>query len=159
VPDAAAVERAAAAALAPFGRPAGDLEAIREALYDLMWHDVGILRDAGGLARAAAALDELHARLARTGLADSSRAFNLTWHDWLNLDSLIAVSKAIARAAAARENSCGAHFREDFPRAGDPAGAAFTRIRQAGSGELALEFVPVAFTRVRPGETLLRDAA
>jgi fumarate reductase flavoprotein subunit len=157
-PDRAAVERAQAAALAPFGRPAGDFDAIREALYDLMWNDVGILRDGAGLARALGALDELQARLARTGLADPTRAFNLTWHDWLNLDSLLAVSRAIAHAALAREDSCGAHFREDFPRGADPAAAAFTRIRRRGDG-FALEFVPVEFTRVRPGESLLKEAA
>jgi fumarate reductase flavoprotein subunit len=157
-PDRAAVERAQAAALAPFGRPAGDLDAIREALYDLMWADVGILRDGAGLARALGALDDLHARLARTGLADATRAFNLTWHDWLNLDSLLGVSKAIAHAAVAREDSCGAHFREDFPRRADPTAAAFTRIRRRGDG-FALEFVPVEFTRVRPGESLLKEAA
>jgi fumarate reductase flavoprotein subunit len=157
-PDPEAIERARVASLAPFGPPAGDLNAIREALYDLMWNDVGILRDGAGLRRSLGALDELHARLARTGLADTTRAFNLTWHDWLNLDSLIGVSKAIAHAALAREDSCGAHYREDFPRAADPAKAAFTRIRRHGAG-FALEFVPVEFTRVRPGETLLKEAA
>jgi fumarate reductase flavoprotein subunit len=157
-PDRAAVERAQAAALAPFGQPAGDLNAIREALHELMWQDVGILRDRASLVRGLDALDALHARLARTGLADPGRAFNLTWHDWLNLDSLIAVSRSIAHAALVREDSCGAHYREDFPRAADPARAAFTRIRRRGDG-FALEFVPVEFTRVRPGETLLKEAA
>ena len=47
------------------------------------------------------------------------RAFNLTWHDWLNLTNLVAVSRVIVRAALAREDSRGAHFRADFPEAGD----------------------------------------
>ena len=120
-----------------------------------MWNDVGILRDGPGLARAAGALDALHERLERTGLPDRDRAFNLTWHDWLNLDSLLTVSKVIARAATAREDSRGAHFREDHPRVRDLERSAFTRVRAAGT-DFALEFVPVEFTRVRPGETLLR---
>jgi fumarate reductase flavoprotein subunit len=41
--------------------------------------------------------------------------YNLTWHDWLNLDSLVAVSRAICASAAARNESRGAHHREDFP--------------------------------------------
>ena len=68
------------------------------------------------------------------------------------------MSKAIAHAALAREDSCGAHYREDFPRAAEPAAAAFTRIRRRGDG-FGLEFVPVEFSRVRPGETLLKEAA
>jgi fumarate reductase flavoprotein subunit len=155
-PDRDAVERARRRTLHPFGQPAGDLPAIREALYEVMWNDVGILRDAAGLARAAAELDRLHEWLGRTGLADRDPAFNLTWHDWLNLDSLLGVSKVIARAAMAREDSRGAHHREDFPAVRDLERSAFTRVRATGR-DLALEFVPVEFTRVRPGETLLKN--
>src|SRR5205085_12550675 len=50
--DRAALEAARARAFGPLGRRTGDLEAIRRALYDLMWNDVGILRDPAGLARA-----------------------------------------------------------------------------------------------------------
>jgi fumarate reductase flavoprotein subunit len=153
-PDPETIERARRRTLHPFAQPAGDLPAIRAALYELMWNDVGILRDAAGLARAAADLEVLHERLHRTGLPDQDPAFNLTWHDWLNLDSLIDVSRVIARAAAAREDSRGAHFREDHPAVRDLERSAFTRVRRSGR-ELALEFAPVDFTRVRPGETLL----
>jgi fumarate reductase flavoprotein subunit len=155
-PDRDAIERARARTLHPFGQPAGDLPAIREALYDVMWNDVGILRDAAGLARASAELDRLHEQLTRTGLPDQDPAFNLSWHDWLNLDSLLAVSKVIARAATARDDSRGAHHREDFPAVRDLERSAFTRVCMRGR-DLALEFFPVEFTRVRPGETLLRD--
>ncbi len=153
-PDRDAIERARRRTLHPFEQPAGSLPAIREALYDLMWHDVGILREAAALGRAAGALDDLHERLQRTGLPDQDPAFNLTWHDWLNLDSLITVSKAIAHAALAREDSRGAHFREDHPAVRDLERSSFTRVRLRGR-DLALEFAPVEFTRVRPGGTLL----
>ena len=58
-----------------------------------MWDDVGIVRDAASLARAAGALDELEARLDATGVAGPQLAFNLTWHDWLNLKNLVFVSQ------------------------------------------------------------------
>ena len=69
-------------------------------------------------------------RTAVDGRADRDRAFNLTWHDWLNLRSLVEVSKVIAAAALKRENSRGAHFREDFPAEGDLATSTFTVARQ-----------------------------
>jgi hypothetical protein len=85
-----------------------------------MWEDAGIFRDAAGLARAADGLDELDAALDRTGVTGGDLAFNLTWHDWLNLKSLVLVSRAIVVAAAGREESRGAHFRSDFPEMRPP---------------------------------------
>lgn len=121
-----------------------------------MWDDAGIVRDAAGLDRAARALEDLQHELDGIALpAGQSRTFNLTWHDWLNLSSLIGVSKSIVHAATARENSRGAHFRADFPDAGNFATSTFTRVRADAAGSLALEAVPVAFTRVRPGESLI----
>jgi len=96
--------------------------------------------------------EELHA----TGLRDGDRAFNLTWHDWLNLESLVAVSKVIAKAALKRENSRGAHCREDFPEEGDLATSTFTVVRQR-DGQVDVTDAPVAFTIVQPGETLLEE--
>ena len=152
-PDEAVIAASVACHEAPFGRPAGDLAAIRDALSECMWDDVGILRTAQGLDRALLALDELDARLQRTGVADGDRGYNLSWHDWLNLRSLIAVSRVIALAARAREDSRGAHFREDFPAAGELAASTYTVVRDGG-GRLGLTREPVAYTRVRPGETM-----
>ena len=81
--------------------------------------------------------------------------FNLTWHDWLNLANLVAVSQVIVRAALARENSRGAHFRADFPDAGDLDTSTYTRVRQSSGGTLDVQAVPVQFTRVRPGNSLV----
>ncbi|OGA37158.1 MAG: fumarate reductase [Betaproteobacteria bacterium RIFCSPLOWO2_12_FULL_62_13] len=157
-PDREALEAAIASARAPLGNPAGDLAAIRETLYELMWDDVGIMRDAASLKRAEGALDELEARLDATGVDASNLAFNLTWHDWLNLKSLILVSKTIRFAAMAREDSRGAHFRSDFPDVRDLANSCYTCVTWK-DGRFDIAMRPVQFTRVKPGETLLKEAA
>jgi fumarate reductase flavoprotein subunit len=125
-----------------------------------MWDDAGIVRDAASLARADRALGALEGELAGSALPAGARdrAFNLCWHDWLNLGNLVAVSRAIVRAAQARENSRGAHYRADFPQAGDIAQSAYTRIVLRGR-DLGCEQVPVRFTRVRPGQSLLAARA
>lgn len=155
-PDQAIVDAALERTLRPFSRPAGDLNSLRERLYRVMWDDVGIVRDAAGLTRAARALEDLGAELDAAGIPDSSRTFNLTWHDWLNLHSQILVSRAITAAALAREDSRGAHFRADFPETGDLNTSANTFVRLDGD-RIAVTAEPVAFTRVRPGETLIED--
>ena len=122
-----------------------------------MWDDVGILRDAAGLARAATRLAELRDALGRVGVSGSDLRYNLTWHDWLNLDNLVTVSESIRAAAAARQDSRGAHYREDFPLTGDLAQSAFSRVRlsEPGGDACGVSWQPVQFTRVRPGQTLL----
>ena len=154
-PDRAAIEAAVAVCEKPF-RAGGkaDLNSLRENLYEVMWDKVGIIRDAAGLSGAQMELAALEADLDACRLADASRAFNLTWHDWLNLKSLVAVSRVITAAALARTDSRGAHFRSDFPSAGPLEQSAFTSIQD---GKLTMK--PVAFTRVRPGQSLLKDAA
>ncbi|MDW3681372.1 FAD-binding protein [Cupriavidus sp. CV2] len=157
-PDEAAIAAAITAMEAPFGKQAGSLEPIREALFDCMWDHVGIMRTRDGLMRARERLAELEQMLKATGVADGHRAFNVTWHDWMNLSSLIGVSQVIVEAALSREDSRGAHFREDFPATGDLPGSSFTVVRQR-DGMLQLTRSPVQFTRVAPGETILEEAA
>ncbi len=155
-PDPAAIEAAVAQCRAPLGKPPGDLDAVREKLYDLMWDDVGIDRDAKGLKRAEGALDQLEAELDGMGVAEANLAYNLSWHDWMNLKNLILVSKSIRFAAMAREDSRGAHYRSDFPEVRDLENSHFTCVNWR-EGSFASSTRPVKFTRVRPGETLLKD--
>ncbi len=157
--DLAAIDGAVAELEKPFARQAtASLELVRDKLYDLMWDKVGIIRDAEGLAGAARELAALETALDEHGLPDHNRAFNLAWHDWMNLKSLVGVSRAITAAAMAREDSRGAHFRADFPESGPLETSAFTSIRLQDSG-LVVEAKPVRFTRVRPGQTLLKNVA
>jgi len=139
----------------PFQQHGQGLEEIREQLYATMWERVGILRSSTDLQQAQAELQTLAQGLHSVGLAQADRAFNLSWHDWLNLRNLIDISRVIAAAALAREDSRGAHYREDFPETRHLEQSAFTTIRASGD-HLDLQWTPVQFTRVKPGETILQ---
>jgi len=114
--------------------------------------------DAAGLERARTALEDLGHRLDETGIPDTDLAFNLTWHDWINLKNLILVSRAITAAAIARENSCGAHYRADFPNEAVAESSEYVSV-VSRDGRFGLARHPVQFTRVRPGESLIKNAA
>ena len=158
-PDVEVAKAAAAASLRPFSLAAGDLNDLRKRLLDMMWDEAGIIRTKDSLGRALVELDRFEAELTATGIPDSSPAFNLTWHDWLNLESQLTISKTIVHAALARENSRGAHYRDDFPDEGDLEASYFTKVRLEGDGSKASDFgvttEPVKFTIVKPGESLI----
>lgn len=157
-PDRAALERGLARAFGPLGRPHRDLPAIREALYETMWADVGVLRDKTGLDRAQERLAELAEAVQRSGASDGDRRYDLTWTDRLNLESLVSVSRAICAAALARADSRGAHFREDFPETSDLVTSRYTVVRGREDG-VDVTTEPVSFTRVTPGSSLVDQAA
>ncbi len=123
---------------------------------DTMWDDVGVLRTSEGLHRGLEKLGSLKSELFETGLVDDNRVFNLSWHDWLNLQSLIDVSEIIASAALSRENSRGAHYREDFTDTGSLEASYFTLARRLPD-KIEVQQAPVEFSLIKPGESLLDD--
>jgi succinate dehydrogenase/fumarate reductase flavoprotein subunit len=114
------VERAAAAALAPFERgPSGENPyAIQHELQAMMQDLVGIVRQESEMADALRHLVGLRARAGKAGIG-GNREYNNGWHTAIDLPNLLLVSEAIARAGLERKESRGAHFREDYPRRND----------------------------------------
>ena len=157
-PEPSIIDAGIARAEYPFNRSFGDLAGLREALWNDMWDLVGIVRNQDGLAAAQRKLAEHGSILAQMGVADTDREFNPTWHDWLNIDSLLTVSEVVTAAALARENSRGAHFREDYPESGDFDSSVYTQARLRGN-KLAIESMPVIFDIVRPGGIASRRRA
>ncbi len=127
---------------------------LRKRLQDCMWEDVGVMRTKTGMERGLKGIATVSDALMDVGVDSSTLAFNLTWHDWLNLRSLCDISEVITKAGLVRENSRGAHFREDFPDPGAMDESDFT-VAQMKAGEVEVTREPVKFTIVKPGETIL----
>ena len=140
----------------PFAKNVGRIHSLRNSLQEAMWKDVGVMRTQVGMKRGLNRIAEIKSELLETGVDSTNLAFNLTWHDWLNMASLTEISEVIAKAGLIRENSRGAHFREDFPESGDLERSYFTVSRQYGS-DVAVDQEKVQFTIVKPGETVLPE--
>lgn len=155
-PDKSLIESEIERARYPFNQPRGDVNGLRDKLMDVMWDDVGVKRHVKPLTSALSALAQIKSELLSTGLDDNDLAFNMTWHDWLNIRSLLEISEVITRAAISRENSRGAHYREDFPDEGDLYSSYFTVASRDGE-RLTVAKEQVEFTIVSPGQSLLKD--
>lgn len=101
--------------LRPWAEPVEDKRAaglvpgtVRRELQETMSAEVGVLRNAGGLAEAAAELDKLAGVPAEAVDLDSWETTNL-----------VTISTVLADAAALREETRGSHWREDFPERDD----------------------------------------
>ncbi|MFK7746411.1 MAG: L-aspartate oxidase [Roseobacter sp.] len=142
----------------PLGRKPDLVLPLRKQLQDVMWEDVGVMRTKAGMERGLAGIADVSNAVMDVGVDACSLAFNLTWHDWLNLRSLCDISEVITKAGIARENSRGAHFREDFPDPGAMEDSEYTVAHQTSDG-VTVTRDPVQFTIVRPGETILPSDA
>ena len=152
------LEAELARAMHPLGREPQLVQPLRKQLQDVMWEDVGVMRTQAGMQRGLSGIGDVSAALMDVGVDSSNLAFNLTWHDWLNLRSLCDISEVITRAGIARENSRGAHFRSDYPASGRMEDSDYTVAKLAGD-DIQVTREPVQFTIVRPGNTILPSDA
>jgi len=96
------------------------LEELRQATRQVMWDEVGIVRNGEGLTRALATLRSLLNRKALKPLCRSG----------LETLNMLTVACLVARAAAIRTESRGSHFRTDFPERDDRIWMHHSRLTQ-----------------------------
>ena len=101
--------------LAPLNRTEGENPAkVVEDLREMMQYKVGIIRTEKLLKEALEDLDDLEKRAKNTSTGNS-RIYNPGWHQALEIDAMIDVSRMCTLAALHREESRGGHTRDDFP--------------------------------------------
>src|SRR5207247_161136 len=142
----AQVEQAAQRALEPFETNGANAEGpyeFQHALQEMMQDLVGIVRKEDEMLRALEGLQKLRKRGGQVAVP-GNREYNPGWHTALDLDNLLTVSEAIARAAVERKESRGAHFREDYPDKDAAAGKFNIVVRKGTDGSMQVRRQPLS---------------
>ncbi len=121
-------------------------------MQETMMANVSVFRTQAGLEQTLAEVRGLKARYARVGLTDRGRCFNRELMDYLELGYMLDLAEIIAMSALWREESRGAHYREDFPKRDDQRFLAHSMAVSDEGGPPRMFTRPVAVTRFQPKE-------
>ena len=120
-------------------------------MQNVMMDNVSVFRHAKGLKEALETVRELKARYQQIAIVDKGNCFNRDLLDAIELGYMLDLAEAIAMGALYREESRGAHFREDFPERHDDKFLVHTLIHYSDK-EPVISEKPVAITRFQPQE-------
>ena len=124
---------------------------VRRELQDILRDHLHLLgRTEAGLGSALDRILAIRAGADKWQVRTATRRHNNEWMECLELGHMLTASEMMARAALARKESRGLHFREDYP---EPSPDWLCNVVIERDGEqMKVSKVPVAFTFVRPGE-------
>jgi len=125
------------------------VDSVRRTLQALMMEHCASFRTAQGLDKAASAVRDLKQRYRNVVLHDKGTRFNTDLMEAMELRGLLDLAEAIAVSAGLREESRGAHFREDYPDRDDRNWLKHTLVRKTEEGP-RVSYKPVTVTRFQP---------
>ena len=121
--------------------------AIWDELQDTMQFNCGVFRTEESLANQMAVVDKLRERFKSVGVEDKGIVYNLDLIETLELSHMLEFSKAIVQGALTRQESRGAHYRDDYPKRDDQNWHKHTLAYLEEDGSIRLEYKPV---RMKP---------
>ena len=124
---------------------------IRGKLRRQMTEKVSVFRQKKPLQELRETLVELQESYKHLSLQDRGMLYNTELVEALELGAMLDISETIAAGALARQESRGAHYREDFPKRDDTHWMQHTLAYRTDHG-LELRYKPVVITRFQPME-------
>jgi succinate dehydrogenase / fumarate reductase, flavoprotein subunit len=122
---------------------------LRSAMQQVMTTDCSVYRHRAGLNRALSEVQALLAACDQVMIEDQGQRFNTDLLEALELEGLLQLAETIAVSALAREESRGAHYREDFPERDDTNWLQHGLVRRTDQGP-EISYKPVTITRFQP---------
>jgi len=122
---------------------------LREEMQRTMTEYCSVFRHREGLQKALDSVRSLIGRYGKVGVENKARRFNTDLLEALELESLLHLAEGIVVSALRREESRGAHSREDFPERNDETWLKHTLIQRSEEGPRVF-YKPVTITRFEP---------
>ena len=126
--------------------------AVRDELQREMMDKAGVFRTAETLAVGCDRVRALQERYQSARIQDRGRVFNTDLVEAIELGFLLDVAQVTVEAALARQESRGAHSREDFPKRDDANWLKHSLGYRAAGGTIEFRYKPVTITRFQPQE-------
>jgi succinate dehydrogenase / fumarate reductase flavoprotein subunit len=126
--------------------------AIRAELQEGMMENVSVFRQKESLTAALDKIKVLQARYKNLSIQDKGSCFNRDLLDAIELGHLLDLAEVITHSALMREESRGAHSREDFPDRDDKKFLVHTMARYDADSGPQIFTKPVAITKFEPKE-------
>ena len=117
----------------------------------LMSEDVGVFRTQEGLSDAVEKLKVLRKRFKDVSIRASQPQFNMELFNTWEMSNMLDLALITAESALARQESRGAHAREDFPKRNDETWMKHT-LAWLENDKVRLGYKPVNFTHFKPKE-------
>ena len=124
---------------------------IRDAFQDCMTQHCGVFRTEELMREGLTGLQQLQEQYSQIYLDDKGNCWNTEIIEALELRSLIVVGQLILTSALNRQESRGAHFREDYPQRDDDNLLKHTMAYYSPAG-IDLQYRPVTITLFEPQE-------
>ena len=116
---------------------------IRNELQESMSENAGVFRVKESLKKQLKIIRTLKERFKNIRIEDKSRLFNTELQEAIELGHMLDYSTFIVKGALAREESRGAHFREDFPERNDEKFLKHTMAYMNMRGDVAVDYIDV----------------
>jgi succinate dehydrogenase / fumarate reductase flavoprotein subunit len=122
------------------------------AMQELMMDNVSVFRQKDGLSEALTKLQKLKDRYKEVAVQDKGNCFNRELLEAIELGNMLDLAELITMGALRREESRGAHSREDFPERNDEKWLVHSMAKLTDNGEPHIFYRPVTITKFQPKE-------
>jgi succinate dehydrogenase / fumarate reductase flavoprotein subunit len=123
---------------------------LKAELQEDMRKNVGVFREESLMKKAIEKIEELKERAKNIGVDDKSHLFNTDIVEAFEFKNILLIAEIIARGAIMRQESRGAHYRNDFPERDDDKWLKHTIAKLNASGGIDFDFSPVKITKFKP---------